>query len=59
LLHRISEEGLTQSWQRSASAAQQIALQSLLKQGLVTADAAGRFRITSVVRSGFYPERTS
>lgn len=56
LLAQVADGTITPQWRKNASASQEIALQSLLKQGLITADAHGRFQLRQVVKDAFFPE---
>jgi transcriptional regulator with XRE-family HTH domain len=58
MLYKIAEEGLTETWRKSATASQQLALQTLIKQGLVSIDTSGRFRISETAWFGLYPDQS-
>ncbi len=55
LLAQVAHGTVPKNWQ-NPSASEQMALQKLLKQGLVSALAGGALAITPMVRFGFYPE---
>jgi transcriptional regulator with XRE-family HTH domain len=56
LLHKVAEHDLTATFSCAASATQQIALQSLLKQGLAVAHPSGPFVLSETARFGLYPD---
>ena len=56
LLHQVAGHDVAATVSRAAGATQQIALQSLLKQGLVVAHPSGRFALSEIARFGLYPD---
>ena len=57
LLARIADGDGARRWWPELSRAQHVALQSLLRQGLVEVAADGTVVLSSTVRAGFFPER--
>lgn len=55
LLARIAHGAVSKNW-RNPSTSEQMALQKLLKQGLVVAMPGGALAVTPLVRFGFFPE---
>ena len=55
LLAQVAHGTVSKNWQ-NPSASEQMALQKLLKQGLVSALPGGALAITPMVRFGFFPE---
>jgi len=58
LLAAVAAGTVSKSWQ-NPSTSEQMALQKLLKQGLVVALPGGALEITPTVRFGFFPDETS
>jgi hypothetical protein len=58
LLAQIAKGTVSKNWQ-NPSTSEQMALQKLLKQGLVVALPGGALAITPMVRFGFFPDEAS